>query len=138
VEALDVWSRENGLPEAFVTEILRTPEQQEDIYSRYALGLIAKLRDGQDMPPKDRAMALELSKLVLPDIREWARRRFSWHLVGCAVDLRSRHYSMSQLARVMKFLRKRCLGPSWLVLAHDVTAPHIHIQLSRPEKRVEV
>lgn len=135
LDGLDGWSRENKIVEPVATQIFRSKDEQEDIYSRHGLVLIHKLRDGVYLDDKDRALALELNKLSLPELRDWARRRFSWHMVGCAVDLRIRHYSMSEFRHVMEFLGKRCTGPEWELLSHDVTAPHIHVGRRDKSKR---
>lgn len=51
----------------------------------------------------------------------------SWHLFRCAFDLRSRHYSPQQAARVMDWLKGRCESPLWeLVLVPHGTGPHFH------------
>jgi predicted alpha/beta hydrolase len=138
VEALDQWSRENKFPEVVVTQVLRSVDEQEDIYSRYGLGLLAKLKSGESMGPKERALAFELAKLSLPELRKWARGKFTWHMVGCAVDLRSRHYRASQLVEVIEFLQKRLAPYPHELLAHDITAPHVHLAIKKAEKRADV
>jgi hypothetical protein len=138
IEALDQWSRENGIPEVVVTQILRSVDEQEDIYSRYAIEIRQKLQKGESMGPKERALASELVKLSLPELRKWARGKFTWHMVGCAVDLRSRHYKASQLVEVIEFLQKRLAPYPHELLAHDITAPHIHVAIKKAEKRADV
>lgn len=138
IQALDAWSEENSLPRVVVTEVLRSAEEQERIYTEYADKLIFKLKTGKKMPPGERELAGQLIKLTRDEVMDWARRRFSWHRVGQAVDMRSRQYAQSQIDRVMAFLRKRCQGPAFELLEHDITAPHIHVAFRRPEKRNEV
>jgi hypothetical protein len=138
VQALDFWSRENGIPEVFVTEVQRTVAEQERIYTRHADKLIYKLKAGSQMRPADRTLAVELAKLSRDEVMDWARRRFSWHLVNCAIDMRVKHYSETEADQVMEFIHKRCPAPKFEVLKHDVTAPHIHLGVRRPEKRIEI
>jgi hypothetical protein len=137
VEALDTWSTENRIPEPVITQVLRSAEEQEDIYSRYAMALIAKWHTRRLADPKEKTLASQLADFSLPEIRHWARSRFSWHMVGCAVDLRSRHYTAGQLVQVMEFLAKRC-GDGWELKAHDITAPHVHVGRKVAEKRSAV
>lgn len=137
VQALDFWSRENGIPEVTVTQVLRSPKEQERIYTQHAERLIQKLNQGERMRPADRTLATELAGLSRADVMAWARRRFSWHMVGQAVDIRSRHYSERQTEQVMEFLMKRCQAPEWELLKHDVTGPHIHIGRKDWKKRTD-
>ncbi len=137
LQALDLWSRENGIPEVWVTQVLRSPQEQERIYTQYAEKLIYRLKAGERMRAKDRSLATELSTLSREDVMSWARRRFSWHMVGQAVDMRSRHYSERQAEMVLEFLMKRCHAPAWEVLKHDVTGPHIHVGLKEWKKRTD-
>jgi hypothetical protein len=52
----------------------------------------------------------------------------SWHLFMCAADIRSRHYTALQAARVMDWLKEKCPQPMWeLVLIPHGTGPHFHI-----------
>lgn len=138
IEALDGWGIENKMPEVVLTQVLRSQDEQEDIYSRYAKGLIRKIQERERMTEKEKALALELSKLSPAAVNEWARHRFTWHMAGCAVDIRSRHYKVSELVRVMEFLNKRCPRPAWELLAHDITAPHVHVARKDLEKRAEI
>lgn len=128
VMGLDAWSRDNGIPEPVVTQVLRSPDEQEIIYTRHANSLMHKLRDGHPMSSEDNALARELEAMSNAKRRQWARARFSWHLVGCAVDLRNSHYSQKELAGVMAWLRNgRTVGP-WEILSHDVSSGfHIHV-----------
>lgn len=107
VKALDDFSHANRLPELVVTHAIRTPQQQEDIYWRG----IAKN-----------------TGLPEAEARAAARKKFSWHLCRCAVDLRNRHYTAAQLAQVMEFLRDGRERPHWEVISHDVgRGQHLHI-----------
>lgn len=107
VRALDDFSHENRLPELVVTHAIRTPEMQEAIYWR---GL---------------AKSKGLSEA---DARAEARKKFSWHLARCAVDLRNNHYTAVQRRQVMEFLKQGREKPHWEVIEHDVgRGDHIHL-----------
>ena len=107
VKALDDFSHANRLPELVVTHAIRTPEMQEDIYWRgihKSTGLSEK------------------------EARAQARKKFSWHLARCAVDLRNNHYTAVQRKQVMEFLRDGRERPHWEVIEHDVgRGDHIHL-----------
>ncbi len=147
VEALDVWSRENGIPEVVVTEVHRTIPQQQAIYTRHADQLIYRLKIGDpDLDGQELDLAKELMDLSRDAVMAWARRRFSWHLCNCAVDIRSRNYSKDQLGAVMSFLAKRCPRKltreeeraghlSWELLEHDVAGAHVHLGVRDQSKR---
>lgn len=107
VKALDDFSHANRLPELVVTHAIRTPAQQEAIYWRS----IAKAKG-----------------LSEAEARAEARRKFSWHLCRCAVDLRNNHYTAVQLAQVMDFLKRGREAPLWEVISHDVgRGNHLHL-----------
>ncbi len=135
VESLDTYSAENSIPGVWVTEVVRTPQEQEAIYLGYADRILYRVKAGHHLTDSDRHLALELHRLPREKLRDWARQKFSWHMVGQAVDLRSRHYTEKQMQHVMDFLTKRCPKPAWELLAHDVTAEHVHIAFKSPEKR---
>ena len=62
------------------------------------------------------------------EARAEARKKFSWHLARCAVDLRNRHYTPVQLQQVMEFLQRDRKHPLWEILNHDVgRGDHLHI-----------
>lgn len=125
---LDVWSREQGIPEVVVTQVLRSDADQESIYTRHADALIAKLRNGARLPPADKALAEKLEAMSAAGRRKWARERFSWHKIGAAADLRNKHYTPAQLAAVMAHLRTGRAGPDWEILSHDVhSGSHLHV-----------
>lgn len=54
---------------------------------------------------------------------------FSWHLVGCALDLRSIHYTEPQLKLVESWLTQHCTpSHDWeLITKLHGTGPHIHV-----------
>lgn len=52
----------------------------------------------------------------------------SWHLLSCAADLRTHHYSAPELAAVEAWVRARCFGSQWEVITQlHGTGPHIHL-----------
>ena len=107
VKALDDFSHANRLPELVVTHAIRTPAQQEDIYWRG----IAK---NTGLPESE--------------ARAQARKKFSWHLAKCAVDLRNNHYTAVQLQQALEFLKRGREHPLWEVISHDVgRGNHLHI-----------
>jgi hypothetical protein len=111
LHALDEYSEAMGLPEVVVTDVLRTPAQQEAIYWR----------------------ALQKAgNLTEEEARSAARKKFSWHLVAAAVDLRNTHYSRAQLEEAVAFLKKGRSAPMWEVLSHDVGQGH-HLHVGRKD-----
>lgn len=104
---LDRWSDEEGLPEVVVTHVVRTPEQQAEFY-------------WQDF---QRRLGLEEK-----EARNLASKKFSWHSVRCAVDIRNSHYTHEQLLAVLQHLKPLCRSPMWELLSHDIgRGEHIHI-----------
>jgi hypothetical protein len=128
VRVFDAWSYEHGLPEPVITEVLRTPAEQERIYTRFAQRLVDKLNAKVRMSDHEKAEATRFAEMTEEQRKKWARSRFSWHLVACGVDLRNSYYSAEQLERVMAFLKEGRVSPLWEILAHDVSAGnHIHL-----------
>lgn len=132
VIALDVWCGDNRLPEVVVTDVLRTDDDSERIYFKYANALIARLREGarakRRLGPKERELAVRLESMSEAGRRKWARARPSWHKCGCAVDVRNRHYSEEQIAGILAFLRHGRSEEEWELLSHDVhSGEHLHI-----------
>lgn len=116
VSDLDKWSVANGIPEVVVTHVFRTKAFQEETY----------------WPAIAKRLAAENPKRPVGEIeaeaRAEARKKFSWHLVHCAIDIRNRHYSPDQRRRVMGFLQRGRAAPIWEVLEHDVgRGDHIHL-----------
>ena len=109
VSELDQWSAEHRFPAPIVTHALRSLDDQERIY--------APIYADNTGLPVERCKSL-------------ARQRFSWHLVGCAVDLRNAHYSDDERRAVMGFVHNHiepCPG-NWEVLAHDIgRGDHLHL-----------
>jgi hypothetical protein len=136
VMALDTWSLESGLPEVVVTHVIRTPGEQQRIYIAYANRLIYRRQIQDAFSPSEQSLADDLAKMTEGEINRWAFKRFSWHLIGCAVDIRSKHYELAHLSAVMEYLRERCPKPEWELIEHDVSGPHVHIARRDQSRRV--
>jgi len=55
-------------------------------------------------------------------------RKFSWHFVNCAVDVRTFHYTPEQLGKVLRFFELACAEDEWELYAKQHgTGPHIHV-----------
>lgn len=128
LQELDEWCNANGIPEVVVTHVLRTKDEQQAIYTKYADSLLRKMEEGKPLAESERKLAKTLSDMKPEERVAWARERFSWHLVGCAVDIRNTHYTAKELSAVMSFLRQgRPIGP-YEILSHDVASgAHCHI-----------
>lgn len=113
LEELDADLRGDGLPELTVTDVGRTTAEQEEIYwRRYHL------------PNVSEAAA-----------RAKARRKFSWHLCGAAVDFRCWQYTPEQRRRIRAWIYRRCPSPLWEFLEHD-TGSGVHFHLGRQDFEV--
>ncbi len=111
---LDEWCQANGYPEVFVTHVLRTRADQEVIYWQ----MIKNQNPG----------------LSAADARKRARAKFSWHLGGCAIDIRNKSYTKLQLANVMAHLKLGKAPSRWECLSHDVgNGEHIHVGIKDVE-----
>lgn len=101
---LDFWK----LPPLTITDLLRTPVDQERLYTPQYL---AKGFSDEDA-------------------RRMARKKFSWHLVGAAADFRSSGppYSDDERDRVSEWLNQKCGGSGWELLLHDIGhGKHFHV-----------
>lgn len=106
---LEALCKESGFPEPVITHVLRTRDQQEDIYWR----IIFSQAKGE---------------LTEAGARNQARHRFTWHFVFCAVDLRDYIYTKEQLAVILAWLRERTKEPRYEFLYHDVgRGKHLHV-----------
>jgi hypothetical protein len=55
-------------------------------------------------------------------------KKFSWHFVDCAIDLRVKHYTPDQLALVIGWFSEKCRSSEWeLYHKNHGTGPHIHV-----------
>lgn len=120
VKDLDDWSKEQGLPSVVITHVLRTREDMEVLYW--------KRIHRQANPPISEALA-----------RSMARRKFSWHLVGCAVDIRNNHYLPGQRKAVMAKLRTLAKpAHKFELLEHDIgRGDHIHLGIKDEDWKKE-
>lgn len=85
-----------------------------------------KVLRGQLLDVSERAT---LAATVAPDLLEAeARKRFSWHCVRTAVDLRTKHYQGNEKGRVHVWLYERTPKPGWEFLEHEVVGGnHFHL-----------
>lgn len=107
------------LPKLVITEAFRTPAEQEEIYWRSML----KRKDvtGKMVPVPER------------EARMLARRKFTFHFVGAAVDLRA-HDPDRALAWLQGRLWNVRAGHELLI--HDVgTGKHLHVAVRDVEGR---
>jgi|GEM_PF-5620059 len=140
---LDAWGLTAGLPEVVVTCVLRTKDEQEKIYSPFARNALRKQMEDLTLNSTETTALLAVREHMTKDgiseraaVARWARSRFSWHLVACAVDLRNRHYTAEQRKQVMAWLRTNRGQPQWEILEHDVgRGDHIHIGRRDPSWR---
>ena len=67
----------------------------------------------------------------------WRRKgKWSWHLVGRAVDIRNRHWTPRQRRDIMAFLRYG--WPDAEVIMHDIgRGDHLHIAVPPPRARIK-
>ncbi len=132
------WSTEEGLPSPVITMLGRTLKENADIYVAFWSRVVAAYHDGKDLSDADTRVALAKRGKSSAELRAEAEQRFSWHLVNCAADVRTRHYSEPDLARVELFFRERVMVPAepgvepeckpdYEFQVHDVAGPHLHI-----------
>lgn len=137
----DVWSKYDGLPEPTLTEVIRTLQEQEDIYFRRSKDLLKSLEPGprqhmidpegdgtwRPTTPSEQVEAHGFVGKSDAELRAIARKRFTWHIARCAVDIRTRNYTRSDVARVWDWFQRRCKRPDWELVKHDTKGPHIHV-----------
>lgn len=117
VALLDAWLISHNLPCVTVTHVLRTPRQQEDIYWR---------------------LIQESEKCSEKTARAIARGKFTWHLVGCAVDIRNKSYTKSQIDQILYFLSTIDVD-TFSFLSHDVRrGSHFHLQIKDKNWRLKI
>jgi len=136
----DIFSSANKLPEPVVTDLVRDVPSQVRIYVDFWEKLQASFAPGphhlqfpdedgtwRALTPTEAKEAQEVRFLSDADLAIRASRRFTWHWAKCAADLRTYHYSPTQLQTVHDWFEKRAKRPDWELLVHDVTAPHLHV-----------
>lgn len=99
-----------------------------------AQALVGSVLTGRVLPLEERIRAAGiLSDAALKDD---ASARFSWHMVGCAMDLRMHHYTSKELEAVMGHLSRHCRnGSEWELVEDSVVAPCIHVARKDEEWR---
>ncbi len=102
--------KDSSFPEPMATHILRTRDQQEDIYWR----IIYTQAKGA---------------FTEAGAKNQARHKWTWHFVLCAIDLRDYIYDDQQLPVVLAWLAKKTKDDAkWEYLYHDVgRGKHLHI-----------
>jgi hypothetical protein len=103
--------REWGLPEPVVTDASRDVHTQEQLY----------WRTYQDLPE--------------PEARMKARRKFSYHLVNCAADVR-----VADPQKALAWLEGYCWDrrSGWELLVHNLgTGTHLHVAVIDKAARKE-
>lgn len=106
------YCQHEDIPAPLVTEVLRSPDDQERIYYQQMMRQFSLTEEAA---------------------RRRARNKDSMHLYGCALDLRTIHWSVKQKALVVSFLRtamKRIASKTgaWEFIPEvHGTGPHIHI-----------
>ncbi len=101
---LDFWK----LPPLTVTDALRSADEQEALYTTHYL----KKGFAQD------------------EAERMARKKFSWHRVGTAVDFRSsgHPYTDDERDQISQWLHEKCPSPEWELLFHDIGhGKHFHV-----------
>lgn len=126
---LDAWLKAEGLPELTITMLGRTIDEEVSIYLGFWVGLMERLKRGDEtLTKKEETLAREKSKKTPAVLMAEAKSLFSYHFCWCAADIRDKQYTHEQKAEVIKWIKAQCQPPLWLVLEHDITAPHIHVQ----------
>lgn len=123
---LETRSLELGAGELVITDLDRTPADQERIYLAYFLRLLAEDKAGRLNGPKLEE-AKPLRGLREEQLRARARGRFSWHLSSSAADVRTRTMPPKARVALVNLAKSRLPFPAWEVLAHDVAGDHLHI-----------
>lgn len=134
------YSAQNGMPRPIVTDMIRYKSEQRAIYVKVGLAMIAELKKGT-LDGDKRAEAERLADLTPEGLAKWAEDKFSWHLVGCALDFRTEQsgkpvYTPSQHRLVLAWFRKEThrqqpgdpAAQLWEFLEHDVgRGDHMHV-----------
>ena len=76
-------------PELVITDVHRTREEHKRLYVQIGHRLITRLQAGEKLSEKDSETAGRLAVMSSDQIEQWAEGRFSWHLVGTAIDIRT-------------------------------------------------
>lgn len=130
------FSDKQGLPPPTFTQLVRYREEQKAIYFQHWKQLISTLQTkGPDaLTLLDRQTAQQYLHFTDEELMAEAEKRFTWHWVACAVDMRTvgpnpakPHYSLEQMQLAVGFFNQRCPKPLWEFLVHDVHGPHMHI-----------
>lgn len=154
VGELAAWSEAESLPIPVITEVTRTDQMQLNYYTPYGW----KLFTGRD-EDGDRHILSAGEMIMLREIKEeirnwasnelgiamWALKRWTWHRISHAVDLRNSHYSMAQLTKVVGWMGARIRqledmspGRQWSFLVHDIgRGGHMHLEYKNRAAQAE-
>ena len=103
---LDLQVRDWGLEEICLTQAIRTPGEQEEIYWPRYIG----------------------PSVTEEEARAKARRKLSWHLFGTAADIRSKTYTAQERKKIAAWLKERCPRPEWEFIEHNIGhGDHFHL-----------
>lgn len=124
----EVWSDGHGLPEPHISEVMRTPKEQGRIYAREWRDKALKTVRDPLTTALDKKHAQRLLDMPALELLALAAKKFTWHFVGAAVDIRTNHYRLAELTTVEKWFRDRCEPPIWeLITEKHGTGAHIHL-----------
>lgn len=125
---IDFFCRDIELPAVMVTHAVRKLDEHVAIYVPYWKRLISMLENGEKLSHAEAKLAVEYHKKSVEELEALAARRWSWHMCHCAVDLRTRHWTPTQLLQVVAFAETKTADRrKWEFLVHDVTAAHMHL-----------
>lgn len=116
------------MPGVICTQLVRTVEEQIEIYVPYWKKLVARMESGEHLAPALAKLAMELTGKTDDELKDLAIAKFTWHYVRCAADIRIRHWTPAQLKVVVTFVTEETRDArQWEFLVHDVAGPHMHI-----------
>lgn len=131
ISELDEWSQANSLPPIFITECMRTLDEQEELYFEYFKTIVERMSQGAKLSPTDSELALSMVDKGEIEMRQAARVRWSWHTVRCAVGIRTTidgYYTIQQAKKLHDYLKSRVTPAAcWEVIGHDLVKPHLHV-----------
>lgn len=128
LKEFEMWSHRANLPEPHICEVHRTRAEQGRIYFGLWRDQAKKVLSNPKAGTVERTHAQKLLAMPERELLARAEKKFSWHLVSAAADVRTNHYSREQLGQVVRWFEARCKAPIWeLVHEPHGTGPHIHV-----------
>lgn len=145
--AFENYSFRARLPLPLLTQLWRNPDGQAIIYvgywkrlrEAYIKGPVYRIDpegDGsyRDVTPAELVEAKEILAFTDEQLDERARKRFTWHWVRCAADMRTTggvphpHYTSVQMDIVRAWFEDQCQDKTlWELKIHDTHGPHLHV-----------